>query len=877
MNAAPTQRHALWLAVLLLLVQPLGWLWPCTFGPRTFVPYDLAEYPPASLLLPPEQVAALQNHGNHDVTEVPIWVLPELELSSRELRAGRLPTWDPHARTGAVLFSNGALGLAYPPTWLALTAEHPASRLGWLAWLQLAIAGLGAFGLLRTWQLGALAAWFGATVFQLGAPMAANAFWWMRLGSLVWLPALLWALHRLARGERTRSGPLAAVAATTALPWLAGFPPYALASLAIAGWYCVRLCAERCGVDGLAAARRLAFRLAAGLLLGVLLAMPQLLPALYFFPDSARTPTPPFASIAATAFDTYGLLGYCVPDALSHPAASHQLPYHKLPLAYLWTGLEVDGRRLEPNYNYTEYAVYFGLLPLLLAGYGALRGRAHGRWFAVSTLVLLLALALFLPGVRWLYWLPGLGNVAPMRWLAPASLWCAWLAAIGLERLQARPAGSWLRLGVVACGLAALLAWGTSRPAAHHQRDPDWPYAAIAAKYTAPARGIEIDVAAARAHLQAGAPPGVDRAALATARLAAHGCERALWLCGFGAGLLALAWLKKRRPELAPACLPVLLCGAVLDLAGHGQGLLRGADHTVPTDTAVHQFLRAEAAAAAATGGFAVARGSREPTLPSQLPPGQLLQPGLRDLHFYCHYDARSSALLRAVLGAEFGHLDTSKGYLTTTLPDAVLGHPLLDLLGVRYVLSTVPLQNAGRRQGPELRGPGGEFFVHERPHPAPRAFVVPSLAVLPDDAAVLQAMARPDFAPRRQCFVTAAAAAAGGLSARSTAPDDQRTVQFVVDVPNRIELEVPAGPAPWLVLADTWLPGWTATVDGTPVPVHCADHALRLVELPEHACRVVFTYTPPGLVPGLWLCGTATLALGLWYFATRRVRFAAE
>jgi hypothetical protein len=874
MNAAPPQRRALWLAVLLLLVQPLLWLWPCTFGPRTFVPYDLAEYPPASLLLPQEQVAALRQDANHDVTEVPIWVLPELELASRELRAGRLPSWDPHARSGAVLFSNGALGLAYPPTWLALAAEHPASRLGWLAWLQLAIAGLGAFGLLRTWQLGALAAWFGATVFQLGAPMAANAFWWMRLGSLVWLPTLLWALHRLAHGERTRPGPLAAVAAATALPWLAGFPPYALASLVLAGWYSVRLCAERCGVDGLAAGRRLALRLGAGLGLGLLLAMPQLLPALQFFPDSARTPTPPFASIAATAFDRYGLLGYLMPDALSHPAASHLLPYSKLPLAYLWTGLEVDGRRLEPNYNYTEYSVYCGLLPLLLAAYGALRGRAHGRWFALATLVLLLALALFLPGVRWLCWLPGLGNVAPMRWLAPASLWCAWLAALGLERLQTRPAGSWVRLAGVLCLLAAGLYWGTGRPAAQRQRDPDWPYAAIAAKYTAPERGIAIDAAGARAHLQAGAPPGVDRSLLAVERFAAQGATQALWLCAHGAGLLALAFLRQRQPKLATALLPVLLCSAVADLAAHGQGLLRGAERTVPTHTAVHEFLRNQAASATAEGGFAVVRGSTSPTLPSQLPPGQLLHPGLRDLHFYCHYDARSSALLRALLGPEFGHLDTSKGYLTTTLPDAVLTHPLLDLLGVRYVLGTEPLAHAGRRVGPELRGPGGEFYVHERPQPAPRAFVVPELVVLADDDAVLQALASRDFAPRRQAYVTAAAAAAGGLAAHRVDPGAARAVRFVVDTPNRVELTVEPGRAPWLVLADTWLPGWSATVDSAPAAIHCVDHALRLIELPElpdRACHVVCTYTPPGLTLGSWLCAGAALALCLWWFATRR------
>lgn len=868
-----TGTKARWLALSLLLLQPLLWLWPCTFGPRTFVPYDLAEFPPASLLLPPEQVAALREGKNHDVTEVPIWVLPQLELAQRELRAGRLPSWDPHARSGAVLWSNGALGLLHPPLWLALAADAPAGRLGFVAWLQLAIAGLGAFGLFRNWQLGPLAAWFGATAFQLGAPMAANAFWWMRLGSLIWLPALLWALHRLAAGERSRPGPLLAAAACTALPWLAGFPPYALACTLLAGWYCVRLAAERCGVGGSAAGLGLMVRLSTAMLLGLLLAMPQLLPALRFFPDSARTPTPSLASTAATAFDTYGLLGYLLPDALSHPTAMAMLPYHKLPLAFLWSSLEVGGRRLEPNYNYTEYAVYCGLLPLLLAGYGAWRGRAHGRWFALLTLGLLLALALYLPGARALYLLPGLGNVAPMRWLAPASLWLGWLAAIGLERLQHRPASSWLRLAGGVCALAAFLAWASNRPAAHHAADPDWPYAAIAARYTAPERGITIDANAARQHLQAGAPPGVDRATVAVERLAAHGSRQALWMCVHGAALLALAVLRQRRPRAAQLAFGAFAACVVVDLAGHGQPLLAGCERSVPTDTAVHRFLRERAAAAAERGGCAVVRGSAAAVLPSQLPPGQLLAPGLRDLHFYCHYDARSAALLQAALGDQASQVDLSKGYLTTTLPDAVLDHPVLDLLGVRFVLGTEPLRRAGPRVGPELRGPGGEFFVHERPNPAPRAFAAPTLRILPDDAAVLQTLGAKDFAPQSECLMTATDAAAAQLAARSAGTAGERQVCFRIDQPTCLELEIGAGQAPWLVLADTFLAGWQASLDGVPVPIHRADHALRMVALPEHPCTVTFTYTPPGLVPGLWLAGLATAALAVWCLAALRSR----
>ncbi|MBL8753819.1 MAG: YfhO family protein, partial [Planctomycetes bacterium] len=97
------------------------------------------------------------------------------------------------------------------------------------------------------------------------------------------------------------------------------------------------------------------------------------------------------------------------------------------------------------------------------------------------------------------------------------------------------------------------------------------------------------------------------------------------------------------------------------------------------------------------------------------------------------------------------------------------------------------------------------------------------------------------------------------------------RAIAFVRDDPTRVELDVAAGAAPWLVLTDTFLPGWTATVDGASVPIVRVDHAFRGIALPANACRVAFTYTAPGLGAGLGLAAFATVALAVWWFAARR------
>ncbi len=853
---------------LCLALLPLLWLWPCVFGGRQFVPFDTAEFPPASLLLTNEQHAEVLVGANHDVTELAVWFVPELELARDELRAGRLPTWNPHARGGAPLHAHGLLGLCYPPNWLALCADDPTARLVLLAWISLATAGLSAFGLFRALGIGTGAAWFGAALFELATPLAANAFFWMRLASFVWLPALLWALLAFARHDTLRAGPCAAVAATFALPWLAGFPPFAATTTVLGGLFALWLAALRGRERGGRAAGLLLLRIGFAMALGALLALPQVLPSLLFFAESARPLSPSLTHIGLSRFDAYGLFGYLLPDLVGHPT-SGAIPYGQSPLA-LWLCDRVDaaGKGALPNYNYTEYAVSLGAPGFVLAVLGALCGRGRHRAFALLAFALLLGLALFLPGVRLLYHLPLFVNVWPLRWLAPGTLLLAWLAALGLQRLQTDPGLGWRT--AASCGVAAALVWWlATRPGAWHAADPTWWPAAIAARV-----GVGIQVVLD--HVQAGAPPGLDRFAAAGERAATAGASAAAWLAATGALLLAFALPARerwRRVSLAALC-----ALAVAQTAMHGRTLLHGVVPRHATETPVHEFLRARAASSADDGGFTIARASRGPMLQIQLPPGQLLAPGIRDLHFYTHFDARSLQPFARLLGDDLGRQHTAKGYLTTSLPSTAPGvvpgllqHPYLDLCGVRYLLATEPLDGAGTRVGPALRGPRGEFFVFERPTALPRAFAVPELTVLPDDDAVLAALAAADLAPRRQVFVAATDA---GLPAakHGATPAGARPVRFVDDSPTRIDLEVGPGAEPWLVLADTFLPGWTATVDGSPAPVHRGNHWQRLVALPTTACRVVFSYAAPGLGAGCLAAGLGALALLLLALWQRRV-----
>jgi hypothetical protein len=81
-----------------------------------------------------------------------------------------------------------------------------------------------------------------------------------------------------------------------------------------------------------------------------------------------------------------------------------------------------------------------------------------------------------------------------------------------------------------------------------------------------------------------------------------------------------------------------------------------------------------------------------------------------------------------------------------------------------------------------------------------------------------------------------------------------------------------------YLVLADTFDPGWSASVDGHKAPIRPAYLTFRAVFLPAGRHSVVFEYRPAGFELGLGLTGCGMLlGLALWFWPGRAVVLAPE
>ena len=210
--------------------------------------------------------------------------------------------------------------------------------------------------------------------------------------------------------------------------------------------------------------------------------------------------------------------------------------------------------------------------------------------------------------------------------------------------------------------------------------------------------------------------------------------------------------------------------------------------------------------------------------------------------------------------------IEPNANWYVSQVPGGVTRHPLLDLAAVRYVIAAGSPEPPLTLDGdPALRRVyrDGAVAIYENTAALPRARIVHSAAAVGDAAEA--------FARLREAAATGPHAASTALAARiivepstagqpppaapesSPAPGEQVTIADVDD-PDRVELIASLASPGWVVLADTFYPGWTATIDGVAATIHPADLMFRAVFVPAGQHRIVFHYGPRSLRLGLAL-----------------------
>ncbi len=171
---------------------------------------------------------------------------------------------------------------------------------------------------------------------------------------------------------------------------------------------------------------------------------------------------------------------------------------------------------------------------------------------------------------------------------------------------------------------------------------------------------------------------------------------------------------------------------------------------------------------------------------------------------------------------------------------------------GLSHVVTSLP--DSDQRLGPGVRV--GPVSIHHNPSALPRLRLMgrPLVAANEEEARRLLSEHGPDL-PQQMVLES--------LEPVEPVPDRvEGSTHFLVDLPERIEADVKCATPSFLLLADTFDPGWSAWVDGQPAKIRPAYLAFRAVHVPAGHHTVRFRYEPKGFRAGLLISGTTALVL---------------
>jgi hypothetical protein len=736
-------------------------------------------------------------------------------IGQRLRQFGHWPFWDARGFAGRPLVGNPQSGMFYPPVWAVWWVQDPAA-LGWLTVAHLLWGGLGVWVLIRSMGQARWAATVAAGTYLASPLLLAHTFegHYPHVWAACWYPWAFWAYRALRSG---RTCGLLLLPPLLALTYLTGHPQeWLLLVLVLSTWAVV---------DGLGAWPSRGLRASARRILvwvGVValslgMVAVDLAPQWALRPWLRRNHDPGLAVGIPQHYHLGGLNAFQMlsPIALGGPS-------------------DYFG-----DDNYWETVFSIGLAPLVLAliaaarypdrplvrGWLVLAGLA--TWFACGRRLGLYAVVNSLvPGMSWFR--------VPARSLFLANLAGAVLAGLGVAALRNRSEEprAWRRPALrLACALSLVI-------------------------------GLLFLIQLGLAR---------QRPALAAARVLQDG---RFWLTLSGlAALLLLGCFApwRRNPCLAGGLLGLL---GMIELGWYGYALLQVAP--------ARQFLGPDRIAGALGNGSEKFREGEAPSEPdpttyrpeARPPEGspwrcQPVRIKARD-SFYGDLAAVIDGIEKTNVDDAF-QLDHAAALYEALYPVASRVRPMvdrllsssakdtwrrirqavLDRMSVTHLVSDRVESDPGWPVVAEGIGNGSRFVIQRNPTAMPRAYVVPRATILPEHAGVVLSSLC-DFDPHTTVLMSRDPLEAAAARPEPGAHPPLAIAEWTSTDPDRPALLVTTRALGLLVVADSWMPGWTATVDGRPAPVLRGNYAQRVIPLSKPGRhRIVMDYRPPGFASG--------------------------
>jgi hypothetical protein len=748
--------------------------------------------------------------------DIHLYWYPAAESFVRVVAGGGPPLWNPFFSFGLPLLADPSYQVLYPFTWLNLLMA-PATYYKVYVLVHVVAAGGGLYLLARRWGLSRPAAFVSGAVWMASGPLLVVVSHTHHFAGTALLPWVLLALETaLASGTAAAAMLLGAVAA--------------LQVFAGSGDLCLMT----------------AF-IAVGRVLGFLAARPVSSGRRWRNAAVVAAVAPAFAAVASAAqwMPTIAILRSGLRLQLD-PVGNLYWSLHPASLLDLFVFRLVADLPVNPTLRALLYesreplfaCIYLGAAAMALVSLGLTRPWRRLKAFCAAGVVLSLIAAL---GRNTLVY-PALLKMTPLflfrypsKYVIAAGFFWAVLAGLAAEDwLRPWEATSRRRVGM-ALGISGAFAAMALAGAVWLGRSPDVFLRALDPNSTFVTRSAVSQRTALRL---------TEAAALAS-------------LAGI------LVWIRGRRAESARWAGPALLVLVIGDLVWHG----RDVNPLAPSSLLTYR-----------------------PEVVGRVPEGaRLYSAPHRSAGSFSHEVFRGPSgwewewdwalgvegLVTPPIGARWGLSGSYEGDFTGLAPpllnnlakilEGALGTPLglrmLEMGGVEYVVTLdawPELQPVAEFQ--QVFAPAVKLF--RVPDTFSRAYVVgrARLASEPDSVYLI---GDAGFDPRREVILPA------GTPVAAPDPAFRGEVRTLWRRADGLGLATTASAAGYVVVLDTFLPGWTATVDGAAAEVLRANVVFRAVAVPAGSHTVTLAYRPPSVVAGLLVSGTGLL-LGLAFWAFR-------
>ncbi len=727
-----------------------------------------------------------------------------------QLKAGRIPLWNPYAFSGSVNHAMYQSAVFYPlnffyfifpqaDAWSLIVMSTPVLS-GWFMYL-----------FLRSLKLSSPSSIFGSVVFAFSGWMM--AFWEeviVKGHTILWLPLALYASN-LVWEKKTVKGTFLFILAVS-LSALGGFPQmFIYFVITLLAWNLYKFFSSDSNERG-----NIALRLSGALVLAILLVAFQWVPAIEAFLNAPRGNVDTFSLFEAYLTPLPHLVTFLAPDFWGNPGVYNNFS----PFRYL-----------------QEHTIFIGIPGILLTFFALLNKKVPSFWKVFSLVTLSMGFALPTSWLLYTLKVPLLNVALPVRIFILATFGFSVLAAYGLEHREAYKKNFLTSLPVIVFFLTLLMLWGFS----------------AGMSFISKSQLYSLFDESTRKTVYGYATVSVRNLVFPSII--------------FAATVLSLGFFKNRKLYLTASMTILTIAGAFL----FAQKILYFSDRRYEYPPV--EPLKKLQELSGLDRVWSYGDGYVLRNIPSFFrlfsPEGYEALYSYRYGMFLNTIQTRG-ILTNQIQRTDATLSETGQFEKMTDNPVRLR---LMAILGVKYVLerkdaSADQILRPADRFPPELFAlawQNDRWRIWEYKKSVPRTFVAYSAAYEKRDQKIIDTLLNSSFDINNALVVEERKAALTGEGSGESS--------IISYQPSNVTIRTQTKKEGLLFLSDTYYPGWRAYVDGYEQPIYRADFVFRAVPVPAGSHTVRFVYDPLSWKLGLYISGFGLGVLALVLFSRNLIR----